>query len=50
MDAAYTCTTGAVGTLSFSEIYVETTGILAHYTGSDRSCSFTGTLGGARRK
>ena len=50
MDSAYQCTTGATGTASFSELYVETTGITGRYTGKGDGCNFVGNIGGARRK
>jgi hypothetical protein len=50
IDASYSCNTGAVGTLTFSEIYVETTGLIGRYVGRDDTCSFAGSIGGARRK
>jgi hypothetical protein len=50
-DATYTCTTGAAGTIQFTELYVEQSGFVGKYTGHDSNtgCNFTGTIGGARR-
>jgi hypothetical protein len=50
IDASYGCNTGAIGALTFTDIYVETSGIIGRYTGHDDTCSFTGTIGGARRQ
>jgi hypothetical protein len=48
--ATYTCSTGAAGTVQFTEIYVEQSGFVGKYTGHDNGgCDFTGTIGGARR-
>jgi len=50
-DATFSCTTGAVGSIQFSEIYVEQSGFLAKYTGHENTsgCNFAGTMAGARR-
>lgn len=46
----YICSTGAQGVLTFSDIYVEQSGIIGKYVGFDNSCNFSGTIAGARRQ
>lgn len=49
-DTTYVCTNGAVGTTTFFDLHVETSGIVGRYTGRDPLCSFDGNLGGYRKK
>lgn len=49
-DTTYVCTNGAVGTTTFFDLRVETSGIVGRYTGSDPLCSFDGNIGGYRKK
>ncbi len=49
-NGVYSCKNGAQGVISFSDIYVEQSGIIGKYVGHDNACSFVGTIGGARRQ
>ena len=49
-DTTYVCTNGAVGTTTFFDLHVETSGIVGRYTGRDPVCSFDGNIGGYRKK
>jgi hypothetical protein len=49
-DTTYACTNGAVGTVTFFDLHVETSGVIGRYTGRDPICSFDGNIGGYRRK
>ncbi len=50
VDASYTCTTGAVGTVSFFDLRAEVSGILGRYRGHGSNCDFDGNIGLAKRK
>lgn len=47
-DTTYVCTSGAVGSVTFFDMVVETSGVLGRYTGHDNVCSFDGSFGGVR--
>jgi len=49
-DTTYLCTNGAVGTVTFFDMHVETSGILGRYTGRDPICQFDGNIGGYRKQ
>ena len=49
-DTTYICTNAAVGTTTFFDMHVETSGIVGRYTGRDPFCSFDGNIGGYRKK
>jgi len=46
----YTCTNNAAGVITFTDIYVEQSGIIGKYSGHDSACNFQGNIGGTRRK
>jgi hypothetical protein len=49
-DTTYLCTNGAVGSVTFFDMHVETSGILGRYTGRDPICQFDGNIGGYRKQ
>lgn len=50
VDGSYTCTTGALGTISFFDLRAEVSGIVGRYRGHGSNCDFDGDVGLARRK
>jgi hypothetical protein len=46
----YACSNNATGIITFSDIYVEQSGIIGKYSGRDSACNFEGNIGGTRRK
>jgi hypothetical protein len=50
VDGAYTCTTGALGTISFYDLRAEVGGVMGRYAGRGSNCDFDGDIGLARRK
>jgi hypothetical protein len=49
-DTAFVCTNGAVGTTTFFDMHVETSGIVGRYTAHDAFCDYDGNFGGVRLK
>lgn len=49
VGGGYTCTNGAVGTVSFFELRAEVGGVMGRYTGRGSNCDFDGAIGLARR-
>ncbi len=50
VDGNYTCTSGALGTISFFDLRAEVGGVMGRYTGHGSNCDFNGDIGLARRK
>jgi hypothetical protein len=50
VDGNYTCTTGALGTISFFDLRAEVGGVMGRYTGHGSNCDFNGDIALARRK
>jgi hypothetical protein len=50
VDASYTCTTGALGTVTFFDLRAEVGGVVGRYRGHGSNCDFDGDIGIARRK
>jgi hypothetical protein len=48
VDAIYNCLGGATGEIKFTGLMSEKGGITGTYTGKDKSCSFSGNVGGMR--
>ena len=49
-DTTYVCTNGAVGSVTFFDMHVETSGVVGRYTGRDPICQFDGNIGGYRKQ
>ncbi len=49
-NGAYVCSNNAAGSITFTDIYVEQSGIIGKYSGHDLTCNFQGNIGGTRRK